>query len=98
MKRQLLTLACFALALGGSAEAKQHRSHQVLREFQIAHPCPSTDRRYGPCPGYQKDHIQALCAGGADSVQNLHWLTVEDHANKTKMDTAICRGLQSRHE
>jgi hypothetical protein len=31
----------------------------VKQEFQQEHPCPSTARTGGACPGYRKDHIKA---------------------------------------
>lgn len=44
-----------------------------------------------PCPGYQVDHIMPLCAGGADSPANMHWLSIEDHRRKTANDLRHCR-------
>jgi hypothetical protein len=52
------------------------RSAAVLRAFQRLHPCPSTGKTTGTCPGWIKDHIRALCDGGADAVANLQWQTV----------------------
>jgi len=54
------------------------RSREVTRAFQRTHPCPSTGKRYGPCPGWIKDHRIALCAGGSDSVSNLQWQSTAD--------------------
>lgn len=68
------------------------RSRAVLREFQRQHACPSTGARRGACPGFEIDHIQALCAGGRDELANLQWLSHRDHALKTKRDVAACRG------
>src|SRR5260370_19951592 len=46
------------VAIGPSApSAKEYRSREVTREFQREHPCPSTGRTSGACPGYRKDHI-----------------------------------------
>jgi hypothetical protein len=53
------------------------RSREVTLEFQRLHPCPLTGRRWGACPGWIKDHIIALCDGGADAVENMQWQTVE---------------------
>jgi hypothetical protein len=52
------------------------RSAAVLRAFQRSHPCPSTGKKTGSCPGYIKDHVRALCDGGADAVSNLQWQTI----------------------
>ena len=72
--------ACVVLPI--SALAKEHRSASVKREFQLTHPCPSTGRTSGACPGYVKDHIVPLACGGADAVSNMRWQTI--HAAKVK--------------
>jgi hypothetical protein len=56
--------------------AKEHRSREVTREFQHEHPCPSTGKTGGACPGYRKDHVLPLACGGPDAVSNLQWQTV----------------------
>ncbi|MDZ7892361.1 MAG: HNH endonuclease signature motif containing protein [Rhodoferax sp.] len=40
------------------------------------------------------DHITPLCAGGADTVENLQWLTKESHKEKTRGDVRQCRLLK----
>lgn len=50
------------------------RSSAVLREFQKEHPCPSTGKLTGSCPGWAKDHAIPLDCGGCDSIENLLWL------------------------
>jgi hypothetical protein len=65
-----------ALAFPGPLSAREHRSREVTREFQQEHPCPSTGKTSGACPGYRKDHIKALACGGPDAVSNLQWQTV----------------------
>lgn len=65
-----------ALALPGPLSAREYRSREVTREFQREHPCPSTARTRGACPGYRKDHIVPLACGGPDAVSNLQWQTV----------------------
>lgn len=80
----LLVMAAF------SADAFP-RSRAVLREFQREHACPSSGAHRGACPGFEIDHIQALCAGGPDIIANLQWLSHEEHARKTKRDVAACR-------
>jgi hypothetical protein len=55
--------------------AKEYRSREVTREFQREHPCPSTGKTSGACPGYRRDHIKPLACGGADAVSNLQWQT-----------------------
>ena len=65
-----------ALAFGPSpASTNEHRSRAVARKFQREHPCPSTGRTSGACPGYWKDHIVPLACRGPDTVSNLQWHT-----------------------
>jgi hypothetical protein len=40
--------------------ADEHRSLEVKHEFQQRHPCPSSGRPIGGCPGHIKDHIVPL--------------------------------------
>jgi hypothetical protein len=68
------------------ASASEHRSHAVTREFQREHPCPSTGRTSGKCPGYWKDHIRALACGGPDTVANLQWQTKSEAKAKDKWE------------
>lgn len=65
-------LAAAVLAIAPDAEARDPR---VPKAFQKLHPCPSTGKRSGACPGYVRDHIVPLCRGGADSVGNMQWQT-----------------------
>jgi hypothetical protein len=53
------------------------RSTAVTREFQKIHPCPSTGLTYGPCLGWQKNHVIPLACAGADRVSNMQWIPVE---------------------
>jgi hypothetical protein len=73
------------------ASASEHRSPEVKHEFQWRHPCPSTGRPTGACPGYVKDHIVPLACGGPDSVANLQWQTVAEAKAKDKWETKGCR-------
>lgn len=87
MNRSAL-LAILALSL--SAHAIE-RSAAVKSEFRHTHPCPSTGRVTGACPGWQVDHIQALKCGGQDSADNMQWLTIQAHKEKTRRDMRGCR-------
>ena len=51
-----------------------------------AHPCPSTGKTHGACPGYVVDHIQALKYGGADRPENMQWQTVSEAKAKDKWE------------
>lgn len=59
------------------ADGRISRSTQVLAEFQRLHPCPSTGKTFGSCPGWSKDHVIPLVCGGCDAVGNLQWLPHE---------------------
>ena len=73
-----------------------HRDPEVPRTFQRTHPCPSTGRTSGRCPGYVRDHVVPLCAGGADSPSNIQWQTREAGARKDRDEWALCRSLHRR--
>ena len=51
------------------------RSSTVKHEFQRQHPCPSTGRTSGACPGYVIDDITPLERGGADAPGKMQWQT-----------------------
>lgn len=72
------------------ADAKQPRSTLERHAFVKEVACPATEKHRLPCPGWQIDHIEPLCAGGADHRSNMQWLTVEDHKAKTKLDVRVC--------
>jgi len=40
------------------------------------------------------DHITPLCAGGADAVENLQWITKEAHKAKTRIDVRNCMSIK----
>lgn len=82
-----------ACAINTSASARIARNSEVLRQFQKQNPCPSTGLTSGKCPGYQIDHIEPLCAGGPDRMDNLQWLTIQEHKWKTRTDVRVCRSL-----
>jgi hypothetical protein len=74
-----------------SAYAKHSRSSVVKAEFQRQHPCPLTGKRRGACPGWVKDHVTPLCAGGPDAVSNMQWQTVADAKVKDRAERKMCR-------
>jgi hypothetical protein len=54
-----------------NSRCRIRRSTAARREFQHAHPCPSTSAVSGACPGYVVDHVIALKRGGADAPSNM---------------------------
>lgn len=81
-------------ALALPALARIPRSSSAVAEFKRQHPCPVNGAKRGPCPGWEVDHIEALCAGGSDTAGNMQWLTKQAHAQKTKRDVMLCRLLK----
>ena len=80
---------CVALA-PCLAMASEYRSYSVKHEFQRQHPCPSTGRPTGACPGYIKDHIRALDCGGPDAISNMQWQTVAEAKAKDRWERKGC--------
>ena len=72
------------------ALASEHRSREVTREFRREHPCPSTGRTSGACPGFRKDHIKPLACGGPDTVSNLQWQTIRQAKAKDAWERKAC--------
>ncbi|MGE5096922.1 MAG: HNH endonuclease signature motif containing protein [Betaproteobacteria bacterium] len=57
------------------SHGKIARSQNARNAFKRSHPCPSTGRHSGACPGYVIDHIRPLKRGGADEAYNMQWQT-----------------------
>lgn len=57
-----------------NAKGEIIRRTDVLRAFQAIHPCPSTGKTTGACPGWAIDHVIPLNNNGRDSLINLQWL------------------------
>ena len=62
------------------------RSQTAKNQFKKSHPCPSTGRSSGACPGYVVDHVKALKRGGADAPSNMQWQTIQDAKAKDKWE------------
>ena len=62
------------------------RSKKAKDDFRHGHPCPSTGKTSGACPGYVIDHVQALKHGGADKASNMQWQTVDAAEAKDKWE------------
>lgn len=90
MFRLFILLASLAIATDADAR-NPNRNPETPRAFQRAVPCPATGLTQGACPGWERDHVRPLCAGGPDTVANMQWLTKEQHAAKTRQDVARCR-------
>ncbi len=84
-------LVALALATTATGVTAAERSRALRAEFMRSHPCPSTGRTAGACPGWQVDHREALICGGRDELANPHWLTIEAHKAKTRAEVKLCR-------
>lgn len=62
------------------------RSPAARRQFQREHPCPSTGRHSGGCPGYVVDHVVPLKRGGLDHPENMQWQTREAAKEKDRWE------------
>lgn len=78
------------------AQAAPPRSMAERAAFVRHNPCPATNLRRGACPGWEVDHVVALCAGGPDTWANMQWLTVADHRVKTRQDRRTCRAIKKQ--
>ena len=66
------------------------RSLEAKKEFKLLNPCPSNRLRFGSCPGYVIDHIEALACGGADAADNMQWQTKAEAKAKDKWERKGC--------
>lgn len=69
-------------------DSKGRISRSVLAKdaFKKSHPCPSTHKSSGACPGYVIDHITALKHGGVDAPSNMQWQTKEAAKQKDRWE------------
>jgi hypothetical protein len=94
MKRLPAALLLGALLTwAGVADGRSHlhghgqtRSREARESFKRAHPCPSTGKKSGACPGYTIDHIKPLKRGGPDAPSNMQWQTREAAKQKDKVE------------
>lgn len=80
-----------AITVAGCQHKPASRDRAVRGEFHRFNACPANGNTSGACPGFEVDHIIALCAGGADKPSNMQWLSIEAHRRKTIDDIRHCR-------
>jgi len=68
------------------SHGKIARSTQAKDAFKRQHPCPSTGRSSGGCPGYVIDHVIPLKRGGTDEPVNMQWQTTAAAKAKDKYE------------
>jgi hypothetical protein len=77
-----MTIDSLAVTSNGCIQRSPKRSAAAKRAFRKQHPCPSTGKIAGNCPGYEIDHVTPLCCGGTDAPENMRWLTTAEHKNR----------------
>lgn len=100
LNKGALSLLALATALDwlpavGAPATQGVRSAAERAAFARHNPCPATSLRRGACPGFEVDHVVALCAGGADRADNMQWLSVDAHRLKSRNDRKTCRQVRS---
>ena len=65
----------YATGVPRDAHGKIARDPRARNAFKRTHPCPSTGKSTGSCPGHVIDHVMPLKRGGADSPENMQWQT-----------------------
>src|SRR5262249_18016023 len=77
----------------GKAAGLQRDSHGKIKlsekakdDFKKSHPCPSTGKTSGSCPGYVIDHVVPLKRGGVDVPSNTQWQTTAEAKAKDKWE------------
>lgn len=92
---RIIVLICMlCISTHTLANTPTHRSTTTPRQFMRLHPCPSTGHTYGACPGWIRDHIIPLCAGGRDTVANMQWQEYKASIEKDKLEWKQCRQLR----
>lgn len=74
----------YSYSLPRDSHGRIERSAKARDEFKKSHPCPSTGRSSGACPGYVIDHVVPLKRGGGDQPSNMQWQTIPDAKAKDK--------------
>jgi hypothetical protein len=76
----------YAQGVQRDSHGKIARSPKAKSDFKKSHPCPSTGKSSGACPGYVIDHVKPLKRGGADKPNNMQWQTKEAAKQKDKWE------------
>ena len=77
---------CKASGVTRDSHGHMKRSAQTKHEFEKRHPCPSTGKTSGACPGYVVDNVVPLKRGGADAPGNMQWQTTQAAKQKDKTE------------
>ncbi len=91
-------LLAILMAVATFIEAAPNRSAAAVAAFKRAHPCPATGESKGKCRGYVVDHIEPLCAGGADDPSNMQWQTLAEAKEKDRLERAQCTDRRKKQQ
>jgi hypothetical protein len=69
-----------------NSKGKINRSGAAKKDFAKSHPCPSTGKTGGGCPGYVVDHVVPLKRGGPDLASNMQWQTKAEAKAKDRVE------------
>lgn len=84
-------VAILVMMLAAPSQAfANERSRTTLADFKRQHPCPTTGRPRGACPGWVVDHVVPLACGGVDHADNMQWQTKADAAAKDRLERKGC--------
>lgn len=75
-----------AVGVQRNSHGKIKRDPEQRARFMLTHPCPSTGKTSGACPGYVVDHVHALKHGGRDDPSNMQWQTKQAAKAKDKWE------------
>src|SRR2546427_4096060 len=75
-----------AVSVTRDSHGRIKRSETAKRDFEHRHPCPSTGKTSGTCPGYVIDHVVPLKRGGADAPTNMQWQTKDAAKEKDRWE------------
>ena len=76
----------YAQGVARDSHGKIARSQKAKDDFKHQHPCPSTGKSSGACPGYVIDHVKPLKRGGEDKPSNMQWQTKEAAKQKDQTE------------
>lgn len=97
MKLANLAIAAWLVSFSIGATEVPPRDHAAHRAFRAAHPCPSTQKTTGRCPGFVVDHIIPLCIGGPDAPANMQWQPLEESRVKDRFELQQCAVWRRLH-
>lgn len=93
----LRAVAILCVLLSASITDSAPRSSAQRDAFVRQTPCPSTGETRGRCPGFVVDHIDPLCAGGADHPDNMQWQALAGSYAKDVAERSRCRALRQNY-